>query len=158
MVNAGSEQLGQEQKPQLPELASQQVLRRAVRWGVPVVLALAVLCGGIGWLVSGQRGLIGAALGAVIGGALLLLTAGSIILANKALGSPSYVIVFFVTVMGGWLLKFVAFIVAAVLLREQPWLDPLMLFIGLIAGVLATVIIDVVVIAKSRIPLQVAGV
>lgn len=138
--------------------ASQPILLRALRWGLIMTAILIVIFGGIGWLVSDSRGLIGGAIGAAIGGVLVLLTAASIAYANRFIESPSYVVIFFATVLGAWMLKFIAFIVAVLLLRGQPWLDPTMLFFGLIAGVLASVIIDVFVIAKSRIPIAVSGV
>ena len=62
------------------------------------------------------------------------------------------IVAFFGIVMGAWLLKFVLFIVLAVVLRDQPWIDPTVLFVTLVAGVIGTLVIDLVVVAKSRMP------
>ncbi|WP_258566567.1 3-oxoacyl-ACP reductase [Leucobacter luti] len=136
-----------------PMPASQPLLLRALRWGIIATVALIILFAGVGWLVDGSRGLAGGILGAAIGGVLLGLTVGSIAFANRFIDSPNYIVVFFVIVLGSWLVKFIGFIVAAVLLRDQPWLNPTVLFLGIVSGVLVSIVIDVVVVAKSRIPI-----
>ncbi|QBE50370.1 3-oxoacyl-ACP reductase [Leucobacter triazinivorans] len=131
---------------------SQPVLLRALRWGILATIALVVVFGGIGWLVAEGRGLTGGAMGAAFAGVFLLLTVGSIAFANRFVDSPVYVPVFFGIVMGAWLVKFIGFIVALLILRGQPWLDPRMFFFGLLAGVIVSLVIDVLVVTKSRIP------
>ena len=51
-----------------------------------------------------------------------------------------------------WLLKFVVFIVSALLLKNQPWISAPILFLTMIVGVVVSLVIDVVVVAKSRMP------
>lgn len=143
-----SENLGPRPMP-----ASQPIFLRALRWGVISTLILIVLFAGIGWLVDGSRGLVGGVIGAGIGGVLLALTVGSIAFANRYIDSPSYIVIFFGIVLGSWVVKFIGFIVAAVLLRDQPWLNPTVLFFGIVAGVLVSIAIDVIVVSKSRIPI-----
>lgn len=116
------------------------------------MLVLVVLVGGIAWLVAGVEGLVGGVIGAAMGGVFLAMTAGSIALANRFTSNPNYVVLFFVLVLGTWILKFVVFIVAAVLLRDQPWLNPTALFWGVVSAVLVSLVIDVVVITRSRMP------
>jgi membrane-bound metal-dependent hydrolase YbcI (DUF457 family) len=48
--------------------------------------------------------------------------------------------------------KFVLFIVVALLLRDQPWINKLLLFGFLIIGVVLTLVVDVVVVARTRLP------
>jgi hypothetical protein len=132
--------------------SSQPVLLRALLWGSVATLALLIVCGGVGWLIAGVPGLVGGALGAAFAGVFLGLTIASIAAGNRLIESDFYVVAFFAIVVGGWVLKFVAFIVAAVLLRDQPWLDPKILFFSLIAGVLVSLAIDVVIVMKSRLP------
>ncbi|QIM17069.1 3-oxoacyl-ACP reductase [Leucobacter insecticola] len=132
--------------------ASQPMLMTALRWGIIATVALIVVFAGIGWLVSDTRGLVGGVLGAAIGGILLGITVGSIAFANRFIESPSYIVVFFVIVLGSWILKFIGFLVAAVLLRDQSWLDPKVMFFGIISAVIVSLALDVLVIAKSRIP------
>lgn len=131
---------------------SQPILLRALRWGIITTVVLIVLFAGIGWFAAGSRGLVGGVLGAAIGGVLLGITVGSIAFANRYIESPSYMVIFFGIVLGSWLVKFVGFIVAAVLLRDQPWLDPTIMFFGIISGVLVSVVSDVLVISRSRVP------
>ena len=51
------------------------------------------------------------------------------------------------------MLKFVGFLVVIVLVKDQPWINPTVLFLVVIAAVLGSLVIDMIVIAKSRIPL-----
>lgn len=132
--------------------SSQPVLMRAVKWGLIATVSLIAIFALIGWLVSGSTGLIGGVIGAAIGGLLCLMTAGSIVIANRFVEYDFYVALFFGIVLGGWILKFVAFIIAALLLRDQPWLNPTVLFFGVIAGVIVSLIIDAVVMMKTRMP------
>ena len=137
--------------PAMP--TSQPVFLKALRWGAIATVALIVICGGIGWLIAGSPGLVGGVLGAVIAGVFLGLTVGSIAFGNRFIEHPNYLAIFFALVVGGWVLKFVAFIVAALLLRDQPWLHPQILFFSLIAGVLVSLVIDAFVMLSSRIPI-----
>lgn len=132
--------------------SSQPVLLRALRWGAVTTVLLLVVCGGVGWWIAGAPGLVGGVLGAAFAGVFLGLTVGSIAFANRFIASDLYVVLFFAIVVGGWVLKFVAFIVAAVLLRDQSWLEPKILFFSLIAGVLVSLAIDAFVMMKSRLP------
>ncbi|MGD9606332.1 MAG: 3-oxoacyl-ACP reductase [Leucobacter sp.] len=132
--------------------SSQPVLLRALRWGAVATVLLLVVCGGVGWWIAGAPGLVGGVLGAAFAGVFLGLTVGSIAFANRFIASDLYVVLFFAIVVGGWVLKFVAFIVAAVLLRDQSWLEPKILFFSLIAGVLVSLAIDAFVMLKSRLP------
>jgi uncharacterized membrane protein YhdT len=131
---------------------SQPILLKALRWGILATILLVLLFGGIGWLVTEDRGMTGGAMGAAFAGIFLMLTVGSIAFANRFVESPIYVPIFFGIVMGAWLVKFIGFIVALLILRGQPWLDPRMFFFGLLAGVIVSLVIDVVVVTKSRLP------
>lgn len=137
-------------EPQTP--SSQPVLLRALKWGAIATAALLVVCGGIGYLVAGQPGLVGGVLGAAFAGFFLGLTVGSIAFANRFIASPIFVALFFAIVLGTWIFKFIIFIVLALTLRDQPWLDPKVLFLSLVAGVLVSLVIDVLVVTKSRMP------
>ena len=132
--------------------SSQPILLRAVRLGVIAGLAQLVVMSIVGWLVDGQTGLFGALVGSALSIVFLSLTAASIAVANLFIKNDLYVVMFFVVVLGTWLIKFVAFIVAALLLRDQPWLNPTVLFVSIIVGVIISLIIDMVVVAKSRLP------
>lgn len=142
---------GEPAGPSMP--TSQPVLIRALKWGLGATLVLLLICGGIGYLIGGSPGMFGGMLGAGIAGVFFGLTIGSIAFANRFIENPNYLVIFFVIVTGGWLLKFVLFIVAVLLLRDQPWLNPQILFFSLVAGVLVSLGIDAFVMLKSRIPI-----
>ena len=96
--------------------------------------------------------MLGALVGAGVGFALLGLTPVSIMWGFK-LGkgdvlSPG----FFSAVLGTWLVKFVVFLAAVFWLGDQTWLDSTILFVTIVASVLAGLITDLVVVAKSRMP------
>ncbi len=40
----------------------------------------------------------------------------------------------------------------AIVLRDQPWINPVVLFLSLIAGVIGSLVLDVIVVSRSRIP------
>lgn len=135
-----------------PIPASQAILLRALKVAALVGVVQLVVVGLIGWWIAGQDGLFGALIGSAISVVFLALTALSIVIANRFISSDFFVVLFFVIVLGTWLLKFVLFIVAALLLRDQPWLNPTVLFISIIIGVIVSLVVDVVVVARSRLP------
>ncbi len=127
--------------------SSVPVLRRALLFGFGFAGAIAVVGGVIGLLVAGPIAAWSAVIGAVMAGIFLGITALSILIAVRF-----DIVAFFGIVLGAWLLKFVAFIVVALLLRDQPWINPTALFLSLIAGVISSLVVDVVVVMKTRMP------
>jgi len=73
-----------------------------------------------------------------------------ILVANRFTASPLYTTLFFVIVLGSWMLKFVLFIVIVLLLRGQPWTNGTVLFLSIVAAVIGTLVVDVVVVARTR--------
>lgn len=131
---------------------SNPVLRRALTWGGVLAAVIAVVGGLLGFVFAGTEGLVSALLGTVIAVLFMGLTVGSILLANRFAGSDVFVGAFFGIVLGGWLLKFILFIVLVVALRDAEWLDPVVLFLSIVAGVIGSLVVDVLVVAKSRLP------
>ena len=129
-----------------------QIAKRALLAGVVVTSIIAILAATAGALISDLAGMLGAFVGAALGFALLGLTPLSIMWGFK-LGkgdvlSPG----FFSAVLGTWLLKFVVFLAAVLWLGDQEWLDRTVLFVTIVASVMATLVTDLVVVAKSRMP------
>lgn len=133
-------------------MKSAAIFRASLKWGGIIALAIAVIGGGLGYLVDGNRGLTSALIGTAMSVVFLGITAASILFANRWFGTDLFVPIFFGVVMGGWLLKFIVFLVLAVLLKDQPWINPTVLFLSIIAGVIGTLVVDVVIVAKSRMP------
>jgi hypothetical protein len=129
-----------------------QIAKRALLAGVVVTSIIAIVAATAGALISDLAGMLGAFVGAALGFALLGLTPLSIMWGFK-LGkgdvlSPG----FFSAVLGTWLLKFVVFLAAVFWLGDQEWLDRTVLFVTIVASVIATLVTDLVVVAKSRMP------
>ena len=128
------------------------VLKKILRYG-GVLAAIVIVVGAVaGLLADGSRGLVSALIGAVMAFLFLGVTAGSIILANRVTKNDFLNPAFFLIVLGGWILKFVVFIVLVLVLRDQPWINTIVLFITIVASVLGSLVVDVLVIARSRQP------
>ncbi|WP_221585741.1 hypothetical protein [Microbacterium sp. G2-8] len=135
-----------------PALSSTPVLRTAIVWSVIAIAAIAIVGGGIAFLIVGTDGALSALAGAAIGAVFMLLTAASILIANRWFGDDLYVPIFFGIVLGGWILKLVLFIVAMLVLRGQPWIEPVVFFLAIVASVLAALAIDAIVMLRTRVP------
>ena len=128
------------------------VLKRALRDGAIFTAAVAIVAGLIGWLVAGVPGLLGGLLGAVLAFVFLGLTAASMLIASRVTrddpGSP----LFFGIVLGTWGLKLILFLVFAIWLRTQTWLDPAVFFFTVIVSVIGSLVLDVVAFQRTRVP------
>lgn len=127
--------------------SSVPVLKRTLIWGWIAAGVLAFLGGIIGSVVAGGVGALSAVLGAVFAAVFLGVTAASIVIATRF-----DVAAFFGIVLGAWLLKFIIFLVAAVLLKNQPWINAPVLFLTMIVGIIVSLTLDVIVVSKSRMP------
>ncbi len=129
-----------------------QIAKRALLVGLVVTSVIAIVAATAGALISELPGMLGALVGAALGYALLGLTPLSIMwgfrLGKGDVLSPG----FFASVLGTWLLKFVVFLAAVFWLGDQEWLDRTVLFLTIVAAVLATLVTDLVVVVKSRMP------
>ena len=129
-----------------------QIAKRALLVGLVVTSVIAIVGATAGALISELPGMLGALVGAALGYALLGLTPLSIMwgfrLGKGDVLSPG----FFASVLGTWLLKFVVFLAAVFWLGDQGWLDRTVLFLTIVAAVLATLVTDLVVVVKSRMP------
>jgi len=128
------------------------IFARIIRYGALLGAAVAVLGSVAGWFADGSRGVVSALIGAGIAFVFTAVTGATIILATRItkgdLLNPAY----FAIVLGGWLLKFVLFIVLLVVLKDQPWLNTVVLFLSIVSSIIGSLVIDVAVIARSRLP------
>jgi len=129
-----------------------QIAKRALLVGLVVTSVIAIVAATAGALLSELPGMLGALVGAALVYALLGLTPLSIMwgfrLGKGDVLSPG----FFAAVLGTWLLKFVVFLAAVLWLGDQEWLDRTVLFLTIVAAVVATLVTDLVVVVKSRMP------
>ncbi|TFD69959.1 hypothetical protein [Cryobacterium gelidum] len=128
------------------------VLRRILIYGAWVAIAIAVVGSVIGYFIDGGTGVLSALIGTVMSVAFMGITAGSILLANRVAGNESAIGGFFGIIMGGWLLKFVVFLVLLVVLQDREWIQPMVLFFCIVAGVVGSLVVDAVVVMTSRMP------
>ncbi|HWI31115.1 MAG TPA: hypothetical protein VNT50_06475 [Microbacterium sp.] len=133
-------------------ISSTPVLRTVLIWSGIVTAGLAIVGAIIGYLVAGQEGLWSALAGVLLAAVFLAITGISILIANRWYGDDLYVPLFFGIVLGGWILKFVVFIVVLLVLRGQPWINPTVFFVALVVSILASLVIDVAVMTRMRIP------
>jgi hypothetical protein len=138
--------------PAATQPTSIPVLRRILIYGGYVALAIAVVGSIVGYLVDGGTGVLSALIGTIMSVAFMGITAGSILLANRVAGNESAIAGFFGIIMGGWLLKFVVFLVLLMVLQDREWIAPMVLFFCIVAGVVGSLVVDAVVVMKSRMP------
>jgi hypothetical protein len=135
-----------------PTVSSTPVLRTTLLWSAVATAVLAIAGAVVGYLVGGQDGLWSALIAILLAAVFLGFTAASILIANRWYGDPLYVPIFFGSVMGAWVLKFVIFIVVLLALRGQPWLNAGVFLIALVVSVVVSLVIDVVVMLRMRVP------
>lgn len=126
---------------------AQTVFIKVLKLGSMLIAAIAVLGSGIGFLVAGLPGLFGALAGATIALIFVSLTALSVLVGSKlSLGG------FYGVVLGGWLLKLVLFVLAISVLKSVEGLNGVSVFATLVASVLGSLVVDAMVVTKSKIP------
>ncbi len=133
-------------------VSSTPILRTTVIWSAIVTGVLAVVGALVGYLAAGESGLWSALLGVLLAAVFLGITSVSILIANRWFGTDLYVPIFFGIVLGGWLLKFIVFLVVLFVVRDQPWVDSLVFFLAIVTGILASLAVDVIVLTRMRLP------
>ncbi len=131
---------------------SSVILRLTLLWGAAVTGALAVIGSITGAVIAGPRGLASALVGVLLAALFLAMTALIILLAGRIPPGPTQLVLFFGIVLGGWVLKLAVFVVVLVVLRGQPWIEPYVFFFSVLASVIASLVVDVVVMARARVP------
>ncbi|MGV8911897.1 MAG: hypothetical protein ACOH14_04695 [Rhodoglobus sp.] len=131
-------------------MKSSAILGRALAYGAILTVAIAVVGSVVGYLVAGAPGLISALIGAGLTALFMAFTAGTIVLASRATNGDSSSTLFFGIVLGAWLLKFVTFIAILVVLRGQPFLEPLVFFFAILAAVIGSLVVDVLAFVRAR--------
>lgn len=128
------------------------ILTRVLRYGGVLTLGLAVIGSVIGFLVAGVPGLVSALIAGVLTMVMLAMTAGSILLAVRLTKGDMLNPIFFAIVLGVWLLKLVLFIVALVVLRDQPFIQPMVMFVTILVAVIGSLVVDIVAFVRARVP------
>jgi hypothetical protein len=139
-----------EQEPQAPHAprsaAEQAVLRTALRDGLILVAALAVLGSLVGLLVDGLPGLWGGLIGAAIAAFFCGTTVWSML---YTVGKGATVMG--AVVMGSWLAKMVVLIVVLVVLTQFDFYNRVVLFVVLLVGAVGSAFLDYRAVKNGRI-------
>ena len=132
-------------------LTPARVLQRAMLWDF--VVAAVVAAGGavLGGVLAGAVGVVSGAVGGAVVAALTGITFAAIRIAGRRATGPENAVVFIVVVTASWLLKLIVFIALALTLRGQSWIQPTTLFLTIIAGVAISVVVEVLIVARSRV-------
>ncbi|MBD8139945.1 MULTISPECIES: hypothetical protein [Frigoribacterium] len=122
------------------------IFTQILKYTGALALVIAVVGGGLGYLFAGTDGLWSALVGVGLAILFAAITAASMLVAIRfTLGA------FFGIVMGAWLLKLVIFIVLLVLLRDQPFVDDVVLFLALVVSIIGTLAVDALVVVRGRL-------
>jgi hypothetical protein len=135
-----------------PIASTTAILRSTLRWGVLIEGAIAVVGALVGWLVAGPSGLGSALIGVGLAAVFLALTAITMLIGARASGGSMLSTAYFAIVLGGWFVKIVVFFVVLLVLRGQPWISPLVFFFAVVTAVLASLVVDIVVFSRARVP------
>lgn len=130
--------------------SNSDMLRRTLLWSGLFTLAIAAAGSLVGFLVAGAEGVYSALLGAVLAALFLGLTAVIMLIAARY-HQPENISIYFGIVLGGWALKIVLFLVGLIMLRGQEWIHGYVFFFCVLASVIASLVIDMVVMAKTRV-------
>jgi hypothetical protein len=128
------------------------ILRRALRYGIILTIAVIVIGSIIGYLAGGVAGLVSALLGAGVTAVFMGLTAASFVVAARVATLPDGIVVYYGIILGTFFLKFVIFLVLVISLRSVAWLNPTIFGFTTIAAVLGTLIVDAVALQRGRQP------
>jgi len=129
-----------------------KALRGALFIGAIVTIGITLIGGAIGYSMVGEIGIWSALVGSAVAFVFMGITAGSILLGQKASGGSIASGLFFGIILGSWLLKFVLFLVVAFAIRNSDSLDTVIAFSCVIAAVLGALVSDVIAISRARIP------
>jgi hypothetical protein len=126
-----------------------QVFSRVLKQGLFLVLAIAVIGGLLGLIFAGAAGLTSALIGAGLAFIFTSLTALSVRFGGQlSLGG------FFGVVLGGWLVKLIGFVILIAALKGAAFIAGPVLFFTLVASIIGTLVIDSLVVLRSRITVE----
>jgi len=128
------------------------VIRRAVRYGIILTIAVIVVGSIIGFLLGGVPGFVSALVGAGVTAVFMGLTAVSFLVAGRLARLPEGIAVYYGVILGTFIVKFIIFLVLIIWLRGQHWLNPTIFGFTTIAAVLGTLIVDMLAVGLGRVP------
>jgi hypothetical protein len=126
------------------------VMRRALVLGASIGFAVGIATGLVGLAIAGWPGLASGLVGAVMTILFLGITALGLLVSGRITrrgGTAAYAVL-----MLAWFVKLVVFVLVMVGLRTQPWVVPGVLLVSIVGTVIASLVVDAVVVGRARIP------
>lgn len=115
--------------------------------GIVLVLAVAILGMGIGWLISGTAGLLGGAVGGGLAAVFIIITL-VIMYLGRNMGLT--------TIAGflgmGFLFKAFIFMIVIWRLKDAEWLDGTVAFFTIVVAVIGSSLVEALTVVKGRVP------
>lgn len=125
---------------------SAQIFSAVLKQGLLLVGAIAIVGGGLGFIFAGSNGLVSGLIGAGLALVFSSLTAISVRIGGAlSLGG------FFGVVLGGWIVKLIGFILVIAALKGASFIAGPVLFFTLVASILGTLVIDSLIVLRSRL-------
>ena len=124
------------------------IMTRTIIAGALIAIVIGTIAGVVGGLVAGLPGVWGALIGSAAAFVFFAITA--LVMSITAHASPTAMAA---GVMGGFLVKIVGFMGVGIALRSRDFYDPWTLFLTLAAAAIASLIADVIIVQRSRLPL-----
>jgi hypothetical protein len=129
------------------EAAWTRVWKTLLVRGIILVIVVAALGMGIGWLISSTTGLVGGAVGGGLAAIFIIITL-VIMYLGRNMGLT--------TIAGllgvGFLFKAFIFMIVIWRIKDATWLDGTVAFFTIVVAVLATSIVEAVTVVKGRVP------
>lgn len=137
-------------EPQKPRRTDsvRSIMRGTIIAGLIIAIVIGTIASFVGALFAGLAGVWGALIGAAAAFVFFAITAA--LMYFTADSSPTTMAA---GVMGGFLVKIIAFMGVAVLLQGRTFYDPWTLFLTLAAAAIASLIADVVIVQRARLPI-----
>ena len=127
-------------------------VRSIMKWtiiaGALIAIVIGTIASFVGGLVAGLPGVWGALIGSVTAFVFFAITA--VVMYFTAHSSPATMAA---GVLGGFLVKIVGFMGVGIALRGRDFYDPWTLFLTLAVAAIASVVADVVIVQRARLPI-----
>ena len=129
------------------EAAWTRVWKSLLIRGIVLVLVVAALGMGLGWLISGTTGLVGGAVGGGLAAVFIIITL-VIMYFGRNLGLT--------TVAGllgvGFLFKAFIFMIVIWRIKDATWLDGTVAFFTIVVAVIGSSLVEAITVVKGRVP------
>ena len=123
------------------------LMRRIIMWGALAAFVIALAVGAVSYFIVGMPGVWSAIIGASAAFAFFAITA--VLMLFTANSAPTTMAA---AVLGGFLIKIAGLLGLVALLSGKDFYHPLVLFIALTLGAVASLAVDVIAVKSAQIP------